>query len=271
MIKSERVALEHIRTVVESVLGTPAPVTTSAFGEPAVLSVPYVRQVGEGADKFTHDSGAAAGCMLVHAYTPKRPTVDEFFVRTGMTSDKPLSPQQVAKALASYSILTDTRYSQKVSDIYDALAFMKPVILILRHQVLREVGLTTETTEAPHYLAAVGFDVDNIYIHDPLRNEGDESGRALRVPLMIFYEAWNKVVQAIPSQFDRAAIIPKFALRRRMYVTSDTLNIRKGPGTNFEVVGNLKKGDLFEVSQFQANWGMIEENQWVSLTYAADI
>ena len=53
-------------------------------------------------------------------------------------------------------------------------------------------------------------------------------------------------------------------------VSADNVNIRKGPGTGYEAVGTLNKGDAVEVlAQFEINgtmWGCIK-NGWVCMDY----
>ena len=69
MTEPERAALNHIRQVVDSVIGVPAsPETLALEVHPCILPVPYFSQAGDQAGLSTNDSGAAAGVMLVRAY-----------------------------------------------------------------------------------------------------------------------------------------------------------------------------------------------------------
>ena len=49
-------------------------------------------------------------------------------------------------------------------------------------------------------------------------------------------------------------------------VTADTLNIRKGPGTKYDSVGKVKKGDRVEILETDGNWGKTSQG-WISLKY----
>ena len=49
-------------------------------------------------------------------------------------------------------------------------------------------------------------------------------------------------------------------------VTADTLNIRKGPGTKYDSVGKVYKGDKVTILETDGNWGKIEKG-WISLKY----
>lgn len=50
-------------------------------------------------------------------------------------------------------------------------------------------------------------------------------------------------------------------------VTASLLNVRKGPGTNYSVVTQIKKNTQYRISQEKSGWGEIEGLGWVSLSY----
>ena len=53
-----------------------------------------------------------------------------------------------------------------------------------------------------------------------------------------------------------------------MYVTANAgLNVRKGPGTNYGIVGGLSKGTQVTVYEESNGWSRIGDNRWVSSTY----
>ncbi len=284
MTEPERTALEHIRRVAESVIQTgnwtsppsqppvqpPVPPPTpppAASGDIALLNVPYVSQFGAGADQYTHDSAAAAGAMLVRAYTPQTPTPDEFFSKSGQSSDQPLSLRQVSAALVRYGISAQQRSRMRLLDLTASLASGRPLLLPLKHAVLQAAGLTSETTAAPHYVVAVGLDMARIYIHDPLRRDG--SGQGLAVPILVLYRAWTEIAREM-SSYERSALIPRSPLRR--FVSANTvINIRSGPGTNHSVVGQTKTGEIFETSKILGDWGQIGDGRWLALRYTRDI
>ncbi|MBQ7801381.1 MAG: SH3 domain-containing protein [Oscillospiraceae bacterium] len=49
-------------------------------------------------------------------------------------------------------------------------------------------------------------------------------------------------------------------------VTADSLHVRKGPGTKYDSVGKVKKGDRVEILETDGNWGKTSEG-WISLKY----
>ena len=51
-----------------------------------------------------------------------------------------------------------------------------------------------------------------------------------------------------------------------VYITADKLNIRSGPGTNYNKRGSLTNGYKVTLLEVDGNWGRIEEG-WISLNY----
>jgi hypothetical protein len=261
MTEPERAALEHIRRVVDSIVGE----TTSASAPASnLLPVPYVSQVGDGASQFTNDSGAAAGAMLVRAYTGKVTTPDDFFNQTGQHADEPLSYTLISSALAANGVVVELRYSLKLGDLALVLATGRPAIVLVNHTVLEQAGVTSESFSGPHYLVAVGLDVKQVYIHDPLRADGSGTGQA--IPWVTFYRAWNQA-----QGYQRAALIPRLQLVRRVLVTAVVSNVRTDPNVNASSVTVAHLGDVFEVTEQANGWGKVGAGMWINLSDTADI
>jgi len=60
------------------------------------------------------------------------------------------------------------------------------VIALVDH-TLQAAGLTREKFDGPHFLVVLGMDVEQAFVHDPLRK--DSSGQAQGIPWLIFYQA----------------------------------------------------------------------------------
>jgi hypothetical protein len=261
-----RFKVEEVETanVVEYELGNPLrPVT--------LLPVPYVSQLGAGAEEHANDCGAACAVMLLRGYQKTVLTPDEFYTRFSLQGDPFLSVTQIRTAIGSLGLLTDFKATLSIQDIFSALASAKPLIVLLRYKVLYEAGLTEKSFLGPHFAVAVGIDCKYIYIHDPLYTN-PLMGEAHPYPLDIFWRAWKEVANDpnIPNP-ERSAIIPTagigFQMTRRVKVTIPSLNVRTGPGLNNQAVGTVKKGEILEVTREMSGWGEIGLNRWVLLTY----
>lgn len=289
MTEPERAALDHIRQVVDSVIGVrnvpdtlppdpnaavpdtlppdgigttpdPLPPDTTA----SILPVPYISQLGAGSEQLFNDSGAAAGAMLVQAYTGQAITPIEFYRLSGQTGDAPLSFAQISNTLSAKGLTVELRSSLKLADLSLILFSGRPVIALIKHALLQAAGLTPEKFDGPHYLVVVGLDVEQVFVHDPLRKDG--SGRSLAIPWLIFYQAWSQV-----QGYERAILVPRLQLVRRVRVTANLLNVHSQPGANALLAGTVSQGDLFEITIQQNGWGKIGEDRWISLSYTADI
>ena len=266
MTEPERAALDHIRRVVDSVIGElPSPeIPPAEPGGVNILPVPYVSQLGMGADKGLNDSGAAAGAMLVRAYTGKTLTSNDFFNQSGQYTEASLTFTQISNALRTNGIPVELRSGLKLADLSLILFSGRPVILLVRQTVLQQAGLTPETFDGPHFLVGVGLDVKQVYIHDPLRR--DASGQAQGVPWLTFYQAWTQA-----AGNERAALVPRMQLIRRVKIAAATLNVRRQPNDETTLAGTVSSGDVFEVTAQMDGWGKIGENRWISLSYVTDI
>jgi len=269
MTEPERAALDHIRQVVDSVLGKPAatppqPVAEEAGTPVCLLPVPYVSQRGEGADRMSNDTGAAAGCMLVGAYTDRPVTPNDFFQQSGQQSDAPLSLAQIAATLAADGVAVEQRSGLKLGELALVLSTGRPALVLVKYSVLQQSGLAPETYSGAHYLVAVGLDVKNVYVHDPFRY--DASGRGQAIPWLVFYQAWSQA-----PDFERAALIPRLPLLRRVTVTSAALKIYEEPSESSRASGMARAGDVYEVVVLKDGWGKLGEGLWINMKYVTDI
>jgi hypothetical protein len=265
MTEPERAALDHIRQVVDSVIGMPtSPAAPSAGSIASILPVPYISQLWAGSDQFINDSGAAAGAMLLFAYTQQAITPADFYSQTGQTAGNPLSFAQISNVMSANGVPAELRSSLKLADLSLILFSGRPVIALVKQAVLQQAGLTPETFDGPHYLVIVGLDVKKVFIHDPLRK--DASGEAQGVPWLTFYQAWSEAQGS-----ERAVLVPRLQLVRRVRVTANLLNVHSQPSANAPLIGAASLSELFEITTVKNGWGKIGEDRWISLSYTADV
>src|SRR5258706_1629043 len=245
----------------------------TAFRPVVLLPVPYVSQLGPGAQAHSNDCGATSAVMLLRAYLNIVMTPDEFYTKFAIQWDPYLSVPQIRDAMSSLGLLTDFRANLALQDLFTFMAASKPVIALLRYKVLEEAGLTEKKFEGPHFAVVVGVDSKNIYIHDPLYTNPSD-GEAHAYPLDIFYKAWvdigNDPTFPNPS---RSAIIPTggigFRTIRRVRINIASLNVRSGPGMGSPIVTSLKGGQIVEITREMSGWGLVAPNQWIALSFTS--
>lgn len=252
--------------------GTSADYTWSTAFKPIVLlPVPYVSQLGAGASAHQNDCGAASAVMLLRAYLNLTLTPDDFYTKFAITGDPYLSVSQIRNAMSSLGLLSDFRAMLTVQDLFGAMAAGKPPIVLLRYKVLVDAGLTERTFQGPHFAVMVGMDVKNVYIHDPLYTD-PARGEAHAYPLDIFWQAWKDVANdpSFPNP-ERGAIIPTggigFKLSRKVKINNGSLYVRSGAGMNFNIIGTVRRGEVYDVTRELSGWGQIGDNRWILLSY----
>ena len=236
-----------------------------------LLPVPYVSQLGPGAEAHANDCGAASAVMLMRAYQKSMMTPDDFYQQFNIPGDPYLSVTQLQRALTSLGILTDFCPGLSIQDLFSLMASGKPAIVLIRYKVLYEAGLTEKTFQGPHFAVVVGLDPKYIYIHDPLYTD-PAVGEARAYPIDIFWRAWKDV--ALDPSFpnpERSAIVPRtgigFQISRRVKVSIPSLNVRSGPGLNMSVAGVVRKGEVYAITREMNGWGEIGLNKWIKLQF----
>ena len=265
MTESERAALSHIRQVVDSVIGEPAPPEPLPAGTYAsILPVPYVSKPEGVDDQSANDSGALAGVMLARAYTDDEITPNDFCRQAVQTDKNPLSFTQILNALSVNGVPVELRSSLKLADLSLILFSGRPVIAPIKLAVLQQAGLTQEIFNGPYYVVAVGMDVKQVFIHTPLRK--DASGEAQDVPWLLFYQAWSQA-----QGYERAVLVPRQQLVRRVRVNTSLLDVHEQPDGSTRSLGKASLGELFEVTRQKNGWGKVGQDRWINLSSTADI
>ena len=241
----------------------------------ALLPVPYISQFGGGADTHANDCGATCAAMLLRAYEKATLTPDEFYTRFNIKGDPYLHASQLMSAMSQLGLKTEFRSNMTVQDLFALLAASRPVIVLLRYKALSDAGLTEKTFAGPHFAVAVGLDVKNIYLHDPLYTD-PYVGEAHAYPLELFWKAWKESSQGLemPNP-ERSAILPLagigFKGTRQVKVNIGVLNVRSGPGTSMKIVGTLKRGEIVDIQRELSGWGEIGIDRWIALSYTVAV
>ena len=244
---------------------------STTFKPVTLLPVPYLSQIGAGAELHRNDCGATSAVMLLRAYTNTTMTPDQFYALFNIAGDPYLSVPTMRNAMGKLGVLTNFKAGLMMADLFNTLATGKPVIVLIRYKTLEDAGLTERHYEGPHFAVTVGMDSKYIYLHDPLYTNPSD-GEAHAYPLDIFWKAWKDV--ALDLQYpnpERSAIIPLAGLGYRMerpvVVNILSLNVRSGPSLTSKVAGSLKKGQVIYVTREVNSWGEIGTDRWIYLPY----
>jgi len=241
----------------------------TAFRPVTLLPVPYISQIGTGAEQHKNDCGAACAVMFLRAYTNTPMTPDQFYALFNIPGDPYLSVPTIRNAMGKSGVLTSFKAGLTMADLFNTFATGKPVIVLIRYKTFEDAGLTEKHYEGPHFAVGVGMDSKHIYLHDPLYTNSFD-GEAHPYPLDLFWKAWKDV--ALDPQYpnpERSAIIPAVGLGYRMeravLVNTPMLNVRSNPSLLGKVTGSLKKGQVVYVTREVNGWGAIGAKQWINL------
>lgn len=133
------------------------------------LDVPYISQLGTGAQKRNNDCGVAAAAMG-HAFRmkqvgllPMKLSVDRLIEDTPLaTSDDPLGVTALVNLLAVYGVTAHTATNMTPAAIRSALDVDRAVIALVNY---RPIG-----GEAfGHYVVVIGYGARGFWIHDPYK------------------------------------------------------------------------------------------------------
>jgi len=246
------------------------PVMVTA-GQRNVMNVPYTAQLGSGADAHFNDCGAACSAMLIEAYTGATIPVDVLFSECIPGGDVSLSAIQLMNVLQKHGVKTEWKAFLEEVGLYKILSAKKPFIALILYGVLVNAGLVElKNFRGFHFVVVVGIDTDSVIINDPLYTS--PAGKKVVIPLAIFMQAWREAGADPQANPACGAIIPIAPLTERSIAAplsapvvgtkyrvtaSDGLNVRSGPGINFQKVGGLSFGALINVEKVDAGWAKI--------------
>lgn len=141
-------------------------------------------------------------------------------------------------------------------------------------------------TTGGHYILGVGYDGDKIEIYDPYLYSGKYNilNRAGKVTLkgnsawvqIDTFKKYSNIKQLWAIKVGKDVVDGKSTTKETTenakikYVTASVLNVRKGAGTGYAVVGTLNKGTQVLVYEEKNGWSRIGNNKWVSNSYLAD-
>ena len=240
-------------------------------------NVPYVGQVGFGADLHGNDCGPASAAMIIKWAGIAVPTIDTLFDEVQPNGDNYTSFGDLMRLLERRGIDSDFDAGLATKDLYWILASGKPIIALIHYGSLRTIRPNRFTGN--HFVVVIGIDLDTVYIHDPLNTP--TTGECIKVPMKMFEEAWSTAIDS-----NRAIIIPSKSTGLPPVLPGiiktvtprdwNGCNVRRIPGllTNANKVYGIVFGANINIYEINSdNWGKISptREEWISLDYTVDV
>lgn len=247
-------------------------------------NVPYVGQVGDGANEHGNDCGPASVAMILKYANAICPTVDALFNEVKPSGDGYTSFGDLCKLLDARGIEADYDAGVSNSKLYEYLIKGMPVIALIRYDGLE--AIRPNKFNGSHFVVVTGIDLDTVYINDPLNTP--TAGETVAVPFSMWDEAWGTLGEGNPQ---RSLIIPSKAkvgpgILRIVYPRDwNGCNIRSVPGDTTQrtrlfgvpydgtFTKTTSRMSVYEIRVLDQatdrNWGRIHPTQqwWVCLDY----
>lgn len=174
------------------------------------LPVPYVSQLGPGADTHRNDCGAACLMMLLKAYGLSNISVDDLYLKANIEFDEYLDDVTLRRAAAKFNLYLTNQTITSHAQVIDLLTFDLPIIALINYGVLKIHGYVTSDKRftGAHFVVIIGYKPDYYIIHDPLLRWSTETGTD--VSIVAFMNAWYaNNLQGNPPHF---ALVPQIQL-----------------------------------------------------------
>ncbi len=81
--------------------------------------------------------------------------------------------------------------------------------------------------------------------------------------MMLDNNVWNQFL-------DEVFMVTSPDIQKQFEVNVSELNVRQGPGTNFNIVRKLKLSDTISIHEYSGKWGRIGNNEWVHTDYVIE-
>ncbi|MEW5987933.1 MAG: C39 family peptidase [Chloroflexota bacterium] len=176
-----------------------------------LLDVPYLSQWDETAQTHRADSGPTCLAMLLNAPPAARSvTVDALYQTSEVSETSEVSPSQlvsmatrVGLALAGDVVTMETA----IGRVKELISEGRPFIVLVN--TAEWEGVTQNNSRGRHYVVVVGFDDENVYVHDPsFTAERWREGEFFAWPYSQFLAGWGGGPDLDPPQPAFLALIP---------------------------------------------------------------
>jgi hypothetical protein len=169
------------------------------------LDVVYVSQRDlRTAGYSINDCGPA--CVAMLANTAGRPvTPDQIYREAGITAKGPLAVNTLKTAGNLYGLNMKRFDASSGNDLGNLMALLnegRPAIVLISYAPVMRAGYHESTINGGHFVTAVGYDDDSIFVHDPYWRE--QGGAYRDWSIDVFKNAWYQY----GTQYQRIILVP---------------------------------------------------------------
>jgi len=236
----------------------------------SILNVPYIGQVGEGANAHGNDCGASSAAMIIKGLIGSVPTVDSLYDEVRPSGDSYLSVGDLMKLLSARGIKCEWDANYAIKDLYWTLVQGIPVIALIRYGALSSIRPNKFT--GSHFIVVVGIDLTHVYIHDPLNSV--KSGSNIDVPIEMFEDCWSTVGDDNPQRSMITCYAPTYVpiIIKVVYPRDkEGCNIRSVPGSTSRttILRAVPYGTKLNIYAERDGWGKCHptNEEWVCMAY----
>lgn len=160
-----------------------------------LLNTAYKSQYDPDAAVSRNDCGPCCLAMLLNGLGLPA-TTDAVFQRTGAAANQYVSVAQLMRVAESYNAPLEFRKGLTLADLKGYLDLGKLMIALVQYAGFSEVqpGVSTQSTfKGPHFVLVVGYDEQNIIVHDPLwTGNRRQEGAFKKWPYGVWMSAWGR-------------------------------------------------------------------------------
>jgi hypothetical protein len=236
----------------------------------SILNVPYIGQVGEGANAHGNDCGASSAAMIIKGLIGYVPTVDSLYDEVRPSGDSYLSVGDLMKLLSARGIKCEWDANYATKDLYWTLVQGIPVIALIRYGALSSIRPNKFT--GSHFIVIVGIDLTHVYIHDPLNSVS--SGANIAIPMDIFETCWSTVGDDNPQRSMITCHAPTYipVIIKVVYPKDkEGCNIRSiaGSTSRTTILRAVPYGTKLNIYTERDGWGKCHptNEEWVCMAY----
>jgi nucleoid-associated protein YgaU len=174
-----------------------------------VLKIPYASQKDTKTAGYSfNDCGPACVNMMVLA-TGQNVTTDQIYRRAGIVDKGALSVRTVMNAGNLYGLnlgYHDISSDSSISSLRTWIDQGRPALALIDYAPIMRARYHESSIIGGHFALVVGYDDDDVIVHDPYWNGKGGAYRYWKIP--VFLESWY----ARGTQYQRVALVPKASI-----------------------------------------------------------